>query len=619
MPGANAESVPTLEFERTSRNLRSLPLLLLRAVKLVWVSGPRVALRLAALTVLQSLTTVGQIALAGRLVGDVQKLSDGQGVFADTLPEIIAFATLFVLSGMTSIWLNETRLVLGELASSHSEQEITQAATRAPVIDFDRPDFHDLLIRSISAGATRPLMVATALATIATSTFLVVALVITLAIIEPIVLLPLIAGAPLVWLLTRRATRLSYRFAVDETGYDRRRSYLLSILTLRPFAAEVRSFELADHLGGRFGRLWNQRISRLRSTSVRRGTYNSVGRLVNGVAIGVVIGALVWTVAEGRADLAAATTAAGAVAILGQRLTQLLSGIGTLYECGLFLADVEHFTTSYSTESGEKRRDRSAYADHGELVVDRVSFRYPSSTDVVLDSVSLQVRTGEMIALVGANGSGKTTLSKLLGGLLSPESGTLTWNGEEVMAGSDAWHAHVAISFQDFTKYLLPLSDNVRFGRVAKDGADDSDQSDLIMEALGRVGLDALPESLNEGLATTLGPEFTGGSDLSGGQWQRVAIARAFFRDSPVVILDEPSAALDPDSEEELFVQLQQLCAGRAVVVVSHRLATVTGADRIYVMGDGEILEVGSHNELMKTGGDYARMFRAQADRFTVD
>ena len=596
----------------TDRSLRTLPILLGRALKLVWSSGPRVTTRLAVLAVAQSVLTVGQIAVAGRLIGEVQRQSDAGTRFVDLLPEIVAFTVLFVVQGVATIWANETRSLLGELTAHHAQRQIIDVAAHAPLIDYERPAFHDLLERALSNGAVRPLQVATSVSTIATSAVLCVALVVALVVIEPLVLLVLVVGTPAVWLLTRRLSRLTYRFSVDQTPFDRQRNYLMYLLTSRPNAGELRSFQLASHMSDRHDRLWGQRIADYTSLTRSRGLLGSGGRVVNGLVVGGVVALLVWTVTEGRADLAAATTAAGAVAILGQRLTALLNGIGVLYECALFLSDVEDFSTSYSAE--DQPVGIGPFDPHGRLVADDIAFRYPASPTTALSRVSIEVASGEVIALVGANGSGKTTLAKILAGLLPADSGSITWNGTPVSAADPAWHEHVAVVFQDYVQYMLPLLDNITLGRV-----DNASDIGAVHDSLAAVGLDSLPDRLHSGLHTTLAPEFIDGTDLSGGQWQRIAIARAFFRDAPVVILDEPSAALDPDAESQLFDAITTLCAGRAVIVISHRLATVTEADRIYVLNDGGVLASGSHRELMATSEDYARMFNVQARRFQTD
>ena len=203
----------------------------------------------------------------------------------------------------------------------------------------------------------------------------------------------------------------------------------------------------------------------------------------------------------------------------------------------------------------------------------------------------------------------KTTLAKVLAGLLPPDAGTVRWNGTaSTEIDPEQWRGQVAVVFQEFARYLLSLAENVGFGRVDAQG----DHGRLERAATAAGVLD-LAGSLPEGWETLLGPEFFGGSDLSGGQWQRVALARAFFRDAPVVILDEPSSALDPEAEAALFDRVKELGAGRAVVVVSHRFSTVTRADRIYVLDGGRVIEHGSHGALLAAGGEYARLFRLQA------
>ncbi len=592
----------------------ALPRLLARALALVWASGRASCLRLGALTVVQALATVVQLALAGRLVGQVQAIAEGSAELSDALVVVAAFGVAFAVQGAASVWLNEVRVVLGELTTRHALAQISGVATRAPLIEFDRPSFHDLLTRALRSGTSRPMQVTSALTTIASALVLCVALVVTLALIQPLVLLVLLAGGVPAWLLTRQATRLGYRFQVDETEPDRRRSYLLYLLTSRAAAAELRAYQLADEVDRRHDASWGGRIERITRVARRRAVLGSAGRSVNALAIAIIIGVLVWTVSSGRADLTAAATAAGAVALLGQRLTGLLAGVGVLYECALFLSDVDEFSSMFPERSHPPAVDVQRGgdgADDGVLRASDVSFTYPTGNRPAVDAVSVEVRTGEVIALVGANGSGKTTLSKVLAGLLTPDGGTLTWNDRGVDADDVSWHDRVAVVFQDFSQYMLPLRENIRFGRVARDASDDE-----VRSSLGLVGLDDLPDSLDDGLSTGLGPEYQGATDLSGGQWQRLAIARAFFRDAPIVILDEPSAALDPDAEAQLLDGIEQLTVGRATIIVSHRLSTVTRSDRIYVMSHGRVIEAGPHRELMSRGGEYARMFRLQADRF---
>jgi len=216
------------------------------------------------------------------------------------------------------------------------------------------------------------------------------------------------------------------------------------------------------------------------------------------------------------------------------------------------------------------------------------------------------------VALVGENGSGKTTLAKLLAGLYAPDEGSITWDGTDIaIFDADELRRSIAVIFQDFVKYRLTAGENVTMGRYER--ADDHQA----MEVAARAGgAHDLIEALPKGYRTRMGPQFAGGSDLSVGQWQRVALARAFFRDAPFVILDEPTAALDPRAELELFDNIRSIFAGRSVLVISHRFANVRSADRIYVLAGGRVVEEGSHDELMAVAGVYAELFTMQASTY---
>jgi ATP-binding cassette, subfamily B, bacterial len=260
------------------------------------------------------------------------------------------------------------------------------------------------------------------------------------------------------------------------------------------------------------------------------------------------------------------------------------------------------------------------------LDVDHITFTYPSGDRPALTDVSLHIDEGEVVALVGENGSGKTTLAKLLARLYAPQRGAIRWDGVDI-SGADPGELRrsVAVIFQDFLHYYLKAPDNIGLGRHEA-----IDELEQIRDAARHADAEAFLAALPSGYETMLGPEFEGGTDLSVGQWQRIALARAFFRDAPFVILDEPTAALDPRAEHDLFERIRALLSGRTVLLISHRFSSVRSADRIYVLEHGRITEDGTHAQLMDRGGVYAELFSLQAasyldgaaeggDRWAVD
>ncbi|HLN60120.1 MAG TPA: ATP-binding cassette domain-containing protein, partial [Symbiobacteriaceae bacterium] len=238
---------------------------------------------------------------------------------------------------------------------------------------------------------------------------------------------------------------------------------------------------------------------------------------------------------------------------------------------------------------------------------ENVTFQYPGRPTPVLDQINLTIEPGQRIALVGPNGAGKSTLVKLMLGLYQPTAGRITIGGVDLreMAQADL-RRHVSCIFQDFARYDLTLGENVAAGRLGATAAE-------VTNAGVAAGLAALVAGLPNGYATLLGKTFAGGTDLSGGQWQRVALARAFVRDADLMILDEPTAALDARAELDLFGRFVELVAGKTAVLISHRLGITRLADRIIVLADGRIVEDGHHDELVAAGGLYASLFAAQA------
>jgi ATP-binding cassette subfamily B protein len=291
-------------------------------------------------------------------------------------------------------------------------------------------------------------------------------------------------------------------------------------------------------------------------------------------------------------------------------LQSLSFGATSLYEGALFMEDLNSFLKPEVEIESTARPD--PLDPITTLSVEDVTFTYPGSVVPALDRVSMEINRDEVVALVGENGSGKTTLAKLLCGLYSPDNGKIRWNGADLAGvGSARVRSSVAVLFQDFVRYSLTARENIGMGKVEQ-----LDDLPAIEKAAEVAGADRFLRRLPNGYETTLAAEFEGGVNLSGGQWQRVALARALVRQAPLLILDEPTAAVDARAETEIFDLIRRLGRGRATLLISHRFSTVMSADRIYVLKKGHVAETGTHSQLMLNDGLYAELYRLQAKAF---
>jgi ATP-binding cassette subfamily B protein len=343
----------------------------------------------------------------------------------------------------------------------------------------------------------------------------------------------------------------------------------------------------------------------------RRVLLSMVSTAAAALATALGLGLLLVLVDRGDVNLADAGAAAVALPLLGSRLTQAFGGLGNVLESGLFLGDLDAFLALRPAALNARGRE-TAPPGFERLRVENLSFTYPGSDRPAVQDISLHIRRGEVIALVGENGSGKTTLAKLLARLYEPDAGRVIWDDRDALSfDPESLRAAIAVIFQDFLRYELTAAENIGLGRPEK-----VDDRSSIEVAAVHAGADRVVRDLPMAYDTLLTRAYAGGRDLSLGQWQRIALARAFFRDAQFVILDEPSAALDARAEHELFGTIRTLLEDRTVLLISHRFSTVRTADRIYVLHEGRIVESGNHEALMACNGLYREMFDLQASAY---
>jgi ATP-binding cassette, subfamily B, bacterial len=593
--------------EESKVRVRALPRLTGQALRIAWAAGRREFLLSTLLQIIGGggialLLLVGQQGLQALL----DALQGGQSLAA-VAPWALAIACIAGIQSFVTAVQRERQEILGEVIQRHIEEHVLEGASAVDLLGFETPAFHNRVQRMQLSGP-QSLNLIFGLSGLISGAVGVVAVLVTLTTIEPVLVIMVSIVFIPAWLSASRRGEAFWRFFWRMTPRDRERQYLAGLLSTRHAAKEIRAFNLGQFLRSRHRHLYDERIRELRRVAAKQLLHALIANVVIAAVLAATLLVVGWLALSGSVSLSAAGIAVAGVAIVGQRLTMAGYAAGTLTESARYVDDYLAFV-ELLPRVRQSEPHGPAPSSFSEISVNGVSFTYPTATEPAIRDVSLSIRAGEIVALVGENGSGKTTLAKLLAGLYRPATGTVTWDGVDINSVDAAQlRTGIAVIFQDFLRFHLRARDNVGLGRV--DGIDDLDG---IREAGRHANADEFLSSLPNGYETVLGPEFEGGSDLSIGQWQRVALARAFFRQAPFVILDEPTAALDPRAEHDLFERIRGLLAGRTVLLISHRFSSVRNADRIYVLASGRVIEAGTHDELMALEGHYAELFRLQA------
>jgi ATP-binding cassette subfamily B protein len=580
-----------------------------QALRLVWGTNRGLLVWLGVLTLIAGLLPAGIAWIGARIVDGVVAAAVNPAHATGTVLRLVVYEGVLVaaLAGVQR-GLSFCQALLRAQLGQRVNVLILEKALTLELAQFEDSEFYDKLTRARREASSRPL-------SLVMRTLGLIQNVVSLASYAALLLrfspwsvgVLLLAGLP-AFIAEAKFSGDAFRLFRWRSPETRMQVYLETVLAREDHAKEVKLYGLGPRLLQRYRDIFTRLYREDRALSVRRDSWGFVLGLLATLTL---YGAYAWIVLKAIAGAISIGSMTMYLLLFRQgqaAVSAILSAVGGMYEDNLYLSTLyEYLDTPVAARSGTATRG----PDPGDGVrFEHVSFRYPGAETPALEDISLHLRPGSSLALVGENGSGKTTLIKLLTRLYPPDSGRILLDGRDIAEYDEAaLRARIGVIFQDFTRYQLLVGENVGAGDEAHF---EDEQRWRDAAAKGRAA--EFIEQLPGGYQTQLGKWFRDGREISGGQWQKIALSRAFMRtDADVLVLDEPTAAMDARAEAEVFEHFRQLAHDRLTILISHRFSTVRMADQIAVLDRGRIIERGSHQELMQRGGHYAQLFRLQA------
>jgi ATP-binding cassette subfamily B protein len=585
--------------------LRQLPPVL----KIVWQAGPTVVFLGIVFRVITALLPIGLLAISKLIIDHIV------GVVAhhQPVPQVLwwlvgAEFALAAGGSMLTRVVDYLDSVLADKYTRHVSIEVMRHAAGLDLAAYEDPVFYDRLERA-RVQATDRLGMIQSLGRLLQQVVTTLSLSISIVYFSPWLLLLLTAGVVPAFLGESHFAFLEYAKNFRQTPTRRHLDYLRILGGSKEAAKELKLFGLGGFLTGRFTELSNgiyRENVELSGRKLRIGALLSVmGTLGYYMAYAWVI----WRTIHGELSIGTLYFLAGAILQASNNIQQIFSTASSIADQALFLTDLLAFFAMEPTIRSKPHALPAPRPMVSGFEFRDVSFSYPGTTRKVLDRLNFTLRPGERVALIGENGEGKTTIVKLLTRLYDPTDGQILLDGVDLRDYNiEDLYREIGVIFQDFMRYEMTARENVAVGRI-----EELHDTERIVAAARKSLADEVIAKLPEGYEQMLGRRFHSGMDLSGGEWQRLALARAYLRDAQVLILDEPTAALDARSEYEVFARFAELTEGKMTLFISHRFSTVRMADRIVLLRDGRVAEDGNHSQLIALGGQYAEMFELQA------
>lgn len=496
----------------------------------------------------------------------------------------------------------------GELHSNRVSVDLMRHAAELDLMHFEEASYQDKLERARRQAASRSTVLGQVFGQVQ-MVITAVALAIGLLIYAPLLIVLMgVAVLPAVY-GEFRFNRLAYWLSHERSPERRQMEYLRQIGASADSAKEVKLFGLGGYLVGKFKVLADAIFLENRKLTIQRSAWGALLGTLSTIAYYGAFAYVVWRTLNGEFTIGDLVFLSGSFGQLNGYFQQILIGFTQIAGQALYLDDLYSFFDIKPTITEPANPHAFPMPLKEGIVFDNVGFRYPGSERFVIRNFNLTIRAGETVALVGENGAGKTTIVKLMTRLYEAEEGRITIDGTDIREfSSEDLRRNIGVIFQDFLRYSFTARDNIGVGRI-EESADLPRITRSAEQSLANEVIDKLPG----GYEQQLGKQFIGGQDLSGGEWQKLAIARAYMREASIIILDEPTAALDARAEAEVFARFKSLSESATALLISHRFSTVRMADRIVVLDEGKVLEDGTHHELMALRGHYAELFELQA------
>ncbi len=587
---------------------------LTKGIPFVWQSGPIWTIASTALLIIQSALSVLALYVMKLVIDEIT-------VTITTPNSVINFGPIGFLIGMEGLvclFLAVSKVVANwisgiqaEIVTDHMHDLIHAKSIETDLEYYEDSKYHDILHRSWKEANFRPMKILRDLTKVGQNGVSLIAMSALLFYFHWAVALILFINVIPGILVRIKYSDILFKWQRDKVSIERKGWYFHWILTGDLFAKEIRLFDLGKMFKEKYNNIRAQLRSERREITTKRAIAEGTSQVGANIAIFTSYAFIAFRTVQGVITMGDLLLYYQAFQ-RGQRFFHdMLSGLADLYEDNLFLSDLFEFL-SLKRKVPEPHHPKSVpQSMQSGIVFNRVSFQYPSkSKRMALHDINLTIHPGEKIALVGENGSGKTTLVKLLCRLYDPSSGSINIDGIDLRDFRiEELRRELSVIFQDFARYNLTALENISLSNFCS-----SPSLKKIKKAAGYSGAGKTITELERGYNTVLGKLFDDGEELSIGEWQKIALARAFFRNAQVIVLDEPTSAMDAEAEYKILKKFKIISNGHTIILISHRFSTIRMADSIYVLDAGRIIESGSHEELIRCGGKYSRMFKKQVE-----